>query len=139
MSLSSLFISLPNMNKTKSANLISTAGPKNSNLAKILLSIISTYHRQGLVHTKNCLCLIQIHKTDFYTYIILDDTTHYMYILNSIRVYLTIYRQVLSKAKVIYVTRNPRDAVVSLFNHWRIMHGYQVLYNLFGEFRILCF
>jgi len=34
-------------------------------------------------------------------------------------------RQVLEKqAKVIYVTRNPRDAIVSYFNHWRVLAGY---------------
>jgi len=34
-------------------------------------------------------------------------------------------RQVLEKqAKLIYVTRNPRDAVVSYFNHWRVLAGY---------------
>jgi len=35
-------------------------------------------------------------------------------------------RQVLEKrVKLIYVTRNPRDTLVSYLNHWRIMAGYQ--------------
>ena len=28
------------------------------------------------------------------------------------------------KPKVIYVTRNPRDAVVSYYNHWRVLEGF---------------
>ena len=28
------------------------------------------------------------------------------------------------KPKVIYVTRNPRDAVVSYYNHWRVLDGF---------------
>ena len=28
------------------------------------------------------------------------------------------------KSKIIYVTRNPRDAVVSYFNHWRVLEGF---------------
>ena len=32
----------------------------------------------------------------------------------------------LEKAKVIYVTRNPRDVVLSYYNHWKIWDGYSV-------------
>jgi hypothetical protein len=39
--------------------------------------------------------------------------------------------QVLKRAKVVYVTRNPRDVIGSFYNHWRIMDGYTV--------RLLCF
>jgi len=35
------------------------------------------------------------------------------------------------KAKVIYVTRNPRDAVVSFFNHWRILENYTGTFEVF--------
>ena len=28
------------------------------------------------------------------------------------------------KPKIIYVTRNPRDAVVSYYNHWRVLEGF---------------
>ena len=29
------------------------------------------------------------------------------------------------KPKLIYVTRNPRDTVVSFFNHWKVLEGYE--------------
>merc|ERR1719431_2292256 len=35
------------------------------------------------------------------------------------------------KAKVIYVSRNPRDAVVSFYNHWRIMSGFKGNFDIF--------
>jgi len=35
------------------------------------------------------------------------------------------------KVKVIYVTRNPRDAVVSFHNHWRILEGYRGTFATF--------
>ena len=39
--------------------------------------------------------------------------------------YTMLPRQVTEKgAKVIYVTRNPRDAVVSFYNHWRVLDGF---------------
>jgi len=41
-------------------------------------------------------------------------------------------KQVLQKkAKVIYVTRNPRDAVVSFYNHWRILENYTGTFEVF--------
>jgi hypothetical protein len=33
---------------------------------------------------------------------------------------------VLERAKVIYVTRNPRDVVISLYNHWKLVANYTV-------------
>jgi len=35
------------------------------------------------------------------------------------------------KAKIIYVTRNPRDAVVSFYNHWRILENYTGTFEVF--------
>ena len=29
------------------------------------------------------------------------------------------------KPKIVYVTRNPRDAVVSFFNHWKVLCGFK--------------
>ena len=29
------------------------------------------------------------------------------------------------KPKIIYVTRNPRDTVVSFFNHWKVLEGFE--------------
>lgn len=41
-------------------------------------------------------------------------------------------RQVMEKkVKLIYVTRNPRDAVVSFHNHWRILDGYKGTFEVF--------
>ena len=34
------------------------------------------------------------------------------------------------KPKVIYVTRNPRDAVVSYYNHWRVLDGFTGCHNI---------
>ena len=28
------------------------------------------------------------------------------------------------RPKIIYVTRNPRDAVVSFYNHWKVLEGF---------------
>ena len=39
--------------------------------------------------------------------------------------------KVLEKAKVIYVTRNPRDVVLSLYNHWKIVCEYTVIIVLY--------
>jgi len=41
-------------------------------------------------------------------------------------------KQVLEKkVKVIYVTRNPRDAVVSFYNHWRILENFTGSFEVF--------
>merc|ERR1719474_638231 len=41
-------------------------------------------------------------------------------------------RQVMEKkVKVIYVTRNPRDAVVSFYNHWRILENFTGSFEVF--------
>ena len=37
------------------------------------------------------------------------------------------------KVKLIYVTRNPRDAVVSFFNHWCIMAGFRGNFDTFFD------
>ena len=35
------------------------------------------------------------------------------------------------KVKLIYVCRNPRDAVVSFHNHWRVMNGFKGGFDIF--------
>ena len=35
--------------------------------------------------------------------------------------------------KIIYVTRNPRDACVSYHNHWKILEGYHGGFEAFAE------
>ena len=35
--------------------------------------------------------------------------------------------------KIIYVTRNPRDACVSYHNHWKILEGYHGGFEAFSE------
>ena len=43
-------------------------------------------------------------------------------------------RQVMvKKVKLIYVTRNPRDAVVSFYNHWRVMAGFKGSFDVFFD------
>jgi len=37
------------------------------------------------------------------------------------------------KVKLIYVTRNPRDAVVSFYNHWRVMAGFSGTFDIFFD------
>ena len=38
-----------------------------------------------------------------------------------------------SNAKIVYVTRNPRDACVSYHNHWKVMSGYSGGFEEFAE------
>merc|ERR1711973_516743 len=38
-----------------------------------------------------------------------------------------------SNAKIVYVTRNPRDACVSYYNHWRVLEGYKGTFEDFAE------
>jgi len=38
-----------------------------------------------------------------------------------------------NNAKIIYVTRNPRDACVSYHNHWKILEGYHGGFEAFAE------
>ena len=43
-------------------------------------------------------------------------------------------KDVLAKnAKLIYVCRNPRDAVVSFHNHWRVMDGFKGTFDVFFD------
>ena len=37
------------------------------------------------------------------------------------------------KVKLIYVTRNPRDAVVSFYNHWCVMEGFKGPFDVFFD------
>ena len=32
--------------------------------------------------------------------------------------------------QIVYVTRNPRDACVSYYNHWRVLEGYRLVLHL---------
>ena len=36
-----------------------------------------------------------------------------------------------NKVKLIYVCRNPRDAVVSFYNHWRVINGFKGSFDIF--------
>ena len=36
-------------------------------------------------------------------------------------------------ARVIYVSRNPRDAVVSFYHHWRILEGFTGSFDTFFQ------
>ena len=36
-------------------------------------------------------------------------------------------------AKIVYVTRNPRDACVSFHNHWKVLSGYRENFETFAE------
>jgi len=42
-------------------------------------------------------------------------------------------QEVLDKNKIIYVARNPRDVVISYYNHWKIMEGYSGDFNSFFD------
>ena len=46
----------------------------------------------------------------------------------------TLPKEVLSKkAKLIYVCRKPRDAVLSFYNHWRVMDGFKGTFDVFFD------
>lgn len=38
-----------------------------------------------------------------------------------------------TKAKIIYVSRNPRDACVSFYNHWKVLEGYEGTFEEFAN------
>jgi len=38
-----------------------------------------------------------------------------------------------SNARIVYVTRNPRDACVSYHNHWRVLNGYNGSFETFAD------